>query len=65
MEENKLTIDKLPLEIRTTIGESVDMIQVNAAQKSISLKTLIEDNVPVSVLGDKSRLSIHTLEYRN
>ena len=56
IESGKLDLEEHPFDIRTCIEESLDLIAAKAAQKKLELGYLIDRAVPVTAIGDSTRL---------
>lgn len=55
-ESGKLGLEKHPLNIRTTVEESLELLAHKAAEKELELTYFIEDGTPTTILGDALRL---------
>jgi len=56
VESGKLDLEKKPFDLRDCIEDSLDLFASNAAEKKIDLAYLIENNTPVTISGDVTRL---------
>jgi len=56
IEAGKLGMEKIDFNIRTAIKDAVSLIIPKASEKNLIVHRVIEDNVPVEVIGDPSRL---------
>ena len=56
IESNKMTIEKLPLELRPLFENMVALFFDKANEKNVSLKLSIDSNLPQSTLGDETRI---------
>lgn len=56
IESGKLDLEEHPFDIRTCIEESLDLVAANAAQKKLELAYFIDSSVPVTAIGDSTRL---------
>ena len=56
IEANKLTMEKINFNIRTTVEDAVSMHLPVIHQKHLEFNTLIKPNVPDEVIGDPARL---------
>lgn len=57
IESGKIEIQKIPLEVRKVVDEVIFVLSVNAADKGMTIKKEIGDNVPPFVEGDPHRLT--------
>lgn len=55
MEENKLKLDPMPINLCHTLEESIEIVSLEAARKEIELICEIDPSVPVSVAADPIR----------
>ena len=56
IESEKLELEQQPFDLRDCIEDSLDLIAPRAAEKSLDLAYLIEDNTPTTIVGDVTRL---------
>ncbi|MEK0179383.1 MAG: response regulator [Oscillatoriales cyanobacterium] len=56
IESGKLDLEEHPFDIRTCIEESLDLVAARAAQKKLELAYFIDSSVPVTAIGDSTRL---------
>ena len=56
IESDRLKLESHPFDLRDCIEDSLDLLGSKAAEKSLDLAYLIENNTPVSVKGDVTRL---------
>ncbi|MEG4939725.1 response regulator [Microcoleus sp. F4-D5] len=56
IESGKLDLEEHPFDIRTCIEESLDLVAAKAAEKKLELGYLIDRSVPVTAIGDSTRL---------
>jgi CheY-like chemotaxis protein/HPt (histidine-containing phosphotransfer) domain-containing protein len=56
IESGKLDFEHQPVDLRNCIEEALDLLGAKAGEKQIDLVYQIEDGVPLSVLGDVTRL---------
>ncbi len=56
IESEKLELENQPFDLRDAIEESLDLLASKAAEKSLDLGYLIENNTPVTINGDVTRL---------
>lgn len=57
METGKLNLQRLPFDLGNCILETTASLSPRAAKKNLAFGCLIEDNVPVHLVGDSSRLA--------
>jgi signal transduction histidine kinase/CheY-like chemotaxis protein/HPt (histidine-containing phosphotransfer) domain-containing protein len=55
IEAGKLELDNQPFELRQCVEEALDLVAATAAQKGLDLAYVVEDGLPVSVVGDVTR----------
>jgi len=55
-ESGKLGIEQTPVNVRNLVEESLDLLAHKAAEKGLELTYFIEDETPVSIMGDALRL---------
>lgn len=56
IESGRLEIENHPFEIRTCVEEALELVASKAAEKNLDLACVTEDEVPVMVYGDVTRL---------
>lgn len=56
IEGGRMLLESLPLDLRSMIESSLDLVAANASEKGLSLAYSIEDNVPDAIIGDPIRL---------
>lgn len=56
IEAGKLELEVVPFRIRDTVGSTMKMLQVRAAQKQLVLNWEVASGVPEGLLGDPNRL---------
>ncbi len=56
IESGKLELEEQPFDLRSCIEDTLDLFSQKAAEKRIDLAYLIQDNTPLHVVGDASRL---------
>ncbi|MBZ0199822.1 MAG: response regulator, partial [Ignavibacteriaceae bacterium] len=56
IESDKLDLENQPFDLRDCIEDSLDLLASRAAEKSLDLAYLIENNTPVTINGDVTRL---------
>ena len=56
IESNKMTIEKVPLEIRPVFENMVALFFDKANERNVSLKLSVDSNLPKSTLGDATRI---------
>ncbi len=56
IESEKLELEHHPFDLRDCIEDSLDLVAPKAAEKSLDLAYLIEDNTPLTITGDVTRL---------
>ncbi len=56
IESEKLELEHNPFDLRDCIEDSLDLVAPKAAEKSLDLAYLIEDNTPLTIVGDVTRL---------
>ncbi|REK33715.1 MAG: response regulator [Bacteroidetes bacterium] len=57
IEAGKMTFEKVPFRVHELIHHTQELFQVKADEKSISLVSRIDDNVPARIQGDPTRLN--------
>ncbi len=56
IESEKLELENQPFDLRDCIEDSLDLLAAKAAEKSLDLGYLIENNTPITINGDVTRL---------
>lgn len=56
IESGKLQLERKPFSPARLLNESVDLLSLAAAAKGLTLRSEIDENVPVSLLGDPDRI---------
>jgi len=56
IEAGKLDLERHPFELRTCLEEALDLLAPRAAEKKIDLVYHVEDNLPLLIEGDVTRL---------
>ena len=56
IESEKLELEHQPLDLRDCIEDSLDLVAPKASEKALDLAYLIEDNTPLTIVGDVTRL---------
>jgi PAS domain S-box-containing protein len=56
IESDKLELENQPFDLRDCIEDSLDLLGSKAAEKGLDLAYLIENNTPVTINGDVTRL---------
>jgi PAS domain S-box-containing protein len=56
IEASRLELEQQPFDLRVCIEESLDLLAPAAAQKDLELGYLIDDNVPLTLIGDVTRV---------
>ncbi len=56
IESGKMELEYQPLDIRSCIEETYDLISPKATEKQLDLLYLIESDVPINIIGDITRL---------
>ncbi len=56
IEASKLELEQQPFDLRVCVEESLDLLAPAAAQKDLELGYLIDDDTPLMVIGDVTRL---------
>ena len=56
IESGKLELDRQPLNLRTCLEDSLDLLATKAVEKNLELVYHMEDGIPTSLTGDASRL---------
>jgi signal transduction histidine kinase/CheY-like chemotaxis protein len=56
IESGKLELEQAPFDVRASIEESLQLVAPMAQRKNLELTYIIEDRVPIGLLGDAARL---------
>ncbi|OZH53975.1 hypothetical protein AFK68_13975, partial [Hydrocoleum sp. CS-953] len=56
IESGKLELEHSPLDVRSCVEEALELLAPRAAHKNLELACLIDDSVPVMIVGDVTRL---------
>ncbi len=56
IESNKMTIESIPIDIKSIVKEVHEMMSYSAKEKEIDFYTKIDSNIPEQVLGDSLRI---------
>ena len=56
IESGKLILEDVPLDVRATIGQAVDMIRLKALEKGLAVDVRVAPEVPAAIRGDVTRL---------
>jgi len=56
IESGKLELEQRPLNLRQCVEESLDLLAARAAEKNLDLVYHLDDDTPIEVLGDVTRL---------
>jgi PAS domain S-box-containing protein len=56
IEAGKLELEEHPLELRACAESALDLVALTASDKEIELGCLVDEDVPVAILGDPTRL---------
>ena len=56
IEAGKMTLEKLPFDLRTTVADCIKAHQPRAAQNKVDLSAKVEPEVPVEIAGDPLRI---------
>ncbi|MEM7254932.1 MAG: ATP-binding protein, partial [Pseudomonadota bacterium] len=56
IEEGKLELEKIPVDLRTLIDEALYLVADRAQEKGVSIGAIVNPRVPRSVMGDPTRL---------
>ncbi len=57
IEAGKLTLEEIPLNLKEILNNISNLTLVRAEKKSIKLEFILEDNIPLFLMGDPIRLS--------
>jgi two-component system sensor histidine kinase BarA len=56
LEADKLTLDHIPFNLSDCFNETLQLLAPSAHEKNLELSTMVDDEVPQEVIGDKMRL---------
>ncbi len=56
IDSGKMELERLPFNLTSCIEESLDLVAAKAAEKSLNLAYIIDDDTPRTILGDLTRL---------
>ena len=56
MESNKVALEEQPFDLRGTIEEALEMVNIKAAEKGLNLAYTIDASVPETIISDPARL---------
>jgi len=56
IESEKLELEERPFDLRDAIEDALDLLAAKASEKSLDLGYLIENNTPITINGDVTRL---------
>ena len=56
IEAGKLELEQEPLDVRNCAESALDLVAVRASEKELEIGCLIDQDVPVAILGDPTRL---------
>jgi signal transduction histidine kinase len=56
MESNKVVLEEQPFDLRETIEEALELVNVKAVEKGLNLAYTIDTNVPETIISDPARL---------
>jgi len=56
IEAGKLELEEQPFDVRECIESSLDLLRLRAAEKGLELACQIDDDVPLAIVGDVTRL---------
>jgi signal transduction histidine kinase/DNA-binding response OmpR family regulator len=56
IEAGKLDLEQEPFDVRECVERALDIVAPRAAEKSVELGSLIDENVPAGIVGDSTRL---------
>ncbi len=56
IESGKLELDKQPFQLRSCLEDSLDLLAAKAVEKNLELAYEMETGIPISLVGDTSRL---------
>ncbi len=56
MESNKAVLEEQPFDLRSTIEEALELVNVKAVEKGLNLAYTIDTSVPGSIISDPARL---------
>jgi len=56
IESGKLELEKQPFNLRSCLEDSLDLLAAKAVEKNLELASQTDDGIPISLIGDGSRL---------
>ncbi len=56
MESNKVALEEQPFDLRATIEEALELVNIKAVEKGLNLAYTIDASVPETIISDPSRL---------
>jgi CheY-like chemotaxis protein len=56
MESNKVALEEQPFDLRGTIEEALELVNIKAAEKGLNLAYTIDASVPETIISDPARL---------
>jgi PAS domain S-box-containing protein len=56
IEAGKLALEQEPLDVRNCAESALDLVAVRASEKELEIGCLIDQDVPIAILGDPTRL---------
>lgn len=56
IEAGKIEMERIPFSLRDCVLEIAELLQIRTTSKNIFLNTVIPDNMPMMVMGDKNRV---------
>ena len=56
MESNKVALEEQPFDLRATIEEALELVNIKAVEKGLNLAYTIDANVPETIISDPARL---------
>jgi len=56
IESGNLELERVPLDLRSCVEDSLDLLAVKAGQKGLDLAYIMDDEVPDAIVGDVTRL---------
>ncbi|MBF2015462.1 MAG: response regulator [Rivularia sp. T60_A2020_040] len=56
IESDKLDLEKIPFNLRDCVEESLDLLTSQAAAKNLNLAYTIDSQIPISIIGDATRV---------
>jgi PAS domain S-box-containing protein len=56
MESNKVALEEQPFDLRATIEEALELVNIKAVEKGLNLAYIIDASVPETIISDPARL---------